>query len=97
MLLSELIKLDTKKLNSIKKEDIVKSITGYAFQYTSMEKELCEARKEIARQKAPYDQVKLLALGALNITPEIDEYSKKPILETYDLCYLIGQLVRGLK
>jgi hypothetical protein len=97
MLLSELVKLDTKKLNAMKKEDIVKSITGYGFQYTNMEKELAEAKKEIARQKAPYDQVKLLALGALNITPELDEYSKKPILESYDLCYLIGQLVRGVK
>ena len=97
MLLSELVKLDAKKLNAMKKEDIVKSIIGYGFQYTSMEKELFEAKKEIARQKAPYDQVKLLALGALNITPELDEYSKKPILESYDLCYLIGQLVRGVK
>jgi hypothetical protein len=97
MLLSELVKLDLKKLNSMKKEDIIKSITGYAFQYTSMEKDLTEAKKELSRQKAPYDQVKLLALGALNITPEFDEYSKKPILETYDLCYLIGQLVRGIK
>ena len=94
MLLSDLVKLDTKKLNAMKKEEIVKTITGYAFQYTSMEKDLLEAKKNLANQKAPYDQVKLLALGALDIQPELDEYSKKPILESYDLCYLIGQLVR---
>ena len=50
MLLSELVKLDTKKLNAMKKEDIVKSITGYGFQYTNMEKELAEAKKEIAKK-----------------------------------------------
>ena len=94
MYLSELVKLDKKELNKKSKAEMIECITSHSWQYTQMESEIKNLKSEIEKAKAPYNQAKLLLLGALSIDPQpISEYDDKPNLDVVDLCNLIGRLL----
>ena len=93
MELNELFKKSEKELNALKKADIIKCIKDKAWHYRNVKENNESLRKDIQIAKAPYDQAKQMLIGATGYEVELDDYSKKPKLETVDLCFLIGLLL----
>lgn len=93
MFLSELLNKTEKELKAIKKEDMIKCLIAYKWQYTNQEDSIKNLKKDLELSKKPYDQAKMMLIGATGFEVELDEYSKKPNLENVDLCFLIGVLL----
>lgn len=93
MTLDELFNLDDKKLNSLKKEDIVKCISSNRWAYNAKGASIRNLQKDLEIVGKPYDQAKLMLLGFLGVEVEKNEYSGKPKLEGVDLCFLIGRAI----
>lgn len=91
--LTQLVSKSKKELNAMKKEDMIASISCYGFQLTDAIKKVDELNKNINLMNQPNNNLILLMLGFLGIQPEVDEYSKKPILTGYSVDNLIGQVI----
>jgi hypothetical protein len=90
MHLDDLFKLTEKELNALRKDELVNAIKSNNWHYNNQRNRIVELEKEVNALKAPYDQAKQILIAVTGYKVEIDEYSKKPMLETVDLCYLIG-------
>ena len=73
MYLSELVKLDSKQLNKMKKEEIVKAISDYGYQFTHAVKGKEEAEKNLASSNS--DQLALIRMFAAFIGEELQSDS----------------------
>lgn len=93
MYIDELFKKTAKELNTISKADLIKEIVNNASSNQHRENRIETLQAEIKVAKAPYEQAKMMLIGATGFEPEIDEYSKKPRIEDVDLCFLIGLLL----
>ena len=91
--LDKLFKSDKKELNKISKSELVESIIKNAWYWQHQREQVEKLNDQLKLSKAPYDQAKLMLIGATGYAVDIDEYSKKPNLESVDLCFLIGLLL----
>ena len=95
MHLSDLFKLDEKGLNKLSKDEIIKSIITYKYQYTSLTKSVEDLKNQVNVLTAPYDQLKVLLISVTDYPVEVDDYYKKPKLDTVSLNTLVGCLLKG--
>ena len=94
MNLDELFEMNSKQLNKLKKEELVKTIAGNAWYYSSQKSTIKNAEAEIKALKAPYNQAKEILIGITGEDVPKNEYTGKYELDKVDLCYLIGALLR---
>lgn len=73
MYLSELVKLDSKQLNKMKKEEIVKVVSDYGYQFTQAVNDKAEAEKKLSSSNS--DQLALIRMFAAFIGEEIQSDS----------------------
>ena len=93
MYISELIKLDTKSINKMPKDEIIKTITNSKWQWESNIEAVKKAETALVKQSESETSAKLMLVGYLGKEVEKDEYSGKPNLDKLNLCEMIGELM----
>jgi hypothetical protein len=94
MYLHELIKLDVKELNKMKKEEIIKVISTYGFQFTSAVEAQEKAKKELLSAKS--DELALIRMFAAFIGEDIkteSDYSFEVDYRKHDLMTLAAKVM----
>lgn len=94
MHLNDLFKLDEKGLNRLSKDEIIKSIITYKYHYTTLNTTVENLKSQVGALAAPYDQLKELLISITDYPVEVDDYTKKPILDRVSLNTLIGCLLK---
>lgn len=94
MYLSDLVKKTPAELKKISKDDIIKCVTGYAYQYTTTVQQLADANKKIAELTAPDEQLIVTACAFLGIEVPKNEYTKKVDTSGISMQEIIGKLMR---
>lgn len=93
MYISELIKLDTKAINKMPKDEIIKTIIGSKWQWDSNINSVKQAEEKLVKQSESEVAAKMMLIGYLGKEVEKDEYSGKPNLDKLNLCEMIGELM----
>ena len=93
MYISELIKLDTKAINKMPKDEIIKTITNSKWQWENNIEAVKKAETALVKQSESETAAKLMLVGYLGKEVEKDEYSGKPNLDKLNLCEMIGELM----
>lgn len=93
MYISELIKLDTKAINKMPKDEIIKTIVSGKWQWDNNIDAVKQAEGKLIKQAESEVAAKLMLIGYLGKEVEKDEYSGKPNLDKLNLCEMIGELM----
>ena len=94
MYLSELMTMDKKKLNKMKKDDIVKVLIESKWQWDSKDTSLKEAKENNAKSAVDAILCKNLIVAYLGKEVERDEYSGEiKNIKTMPIVELVGELL----
>jgi len=94
MYLSELMKLDKKKLNKMKKDDIVKVLTESKWQWDSNITQVKTAEEKLIKNSLDSVLCKNLIVAYLGKEVERDEYSGEiKNIKTMPIVELVGELL----
>lgn len=88
--IDKLLNLSKEELNKLTKDTIVSTIAENAWRVNSRERTVEDLQKQLAANKAPYNQAKLMLVGLTGFKVELDEWTKQPNIDKVDLCQLIG-------
>ena len=94
MRLDDLMNKTESELKALTKADIIKAIVDGAWSYNRSKEELKELQAFKLKAKEPINQIKNTLIGFTGYDVELNEYTKKPELDSVDVNFLIGMTMR---